>query len=189
MITKQLYIQDDNINGVWTIYIRELTWEESLQIDYNSYSPAIDGNEYSGENELKETVKLCVEGVEAPDGTIQRLEFQLKPEWIEPIYNFYMLNFTLSPAECATLYEQAKNYFKGAAQNQPIDPMIIRVQYMIDKVVSYTNTEFGKLSNKDLEKISLIISAKNDLSDKDDEIPQIDPAEQQEKFDVLGFQF
>lgn len=153
---KTHYIQIDNFN----FHVKELTWKDFLNIELKSYV-SIDGNIFYDKSiEKKLTLDISVLSVNEDKFIFQNTSTDI----IEKLWEEYQQYLHLSLEEIDFLYKSSKNYFSDKnAENFPLHPLILEVDYMTKGIVHYSKSEFENLSTREFETIQLILSTKNEI--------------------------
>jgi hypothetical protein len=88
---------------------------------------------------------------------------KLTQPFVDELWVQYFKYIGLDAKEANIVYNSALKYFKGESQNgYPVLPMIVEVDYMLKGVISMSREEFKKLTNNELEKLQLIMTARAD---------------------------
>jgi hypothetical protein len=148
---------------------RDLTWSEALDIESKAFKVDEDELYFSGEYERREILKKAIIWVydlnnekllKNQNGEIIT---KLTQPFVDELWVQYFKYIGLDAKEANIVYNSALKYFKGESQNgYPVLPMIVEVDYMLKGVISMSRDEFKKLSNNELEKLQLIMTARAD---------------------------
>jgi len=169
-VDKDQYIFKVKINDDIAIFCcRDLSWVEALNIESNAFKVDEDELYFSGEYERREILKKAIVWVydlnnekllENENGEIIT---KLTQPFVDELWVQYFKYIGLDAKEANIVYNSALKYFKGESQNgYPVLPMIVEVDYMLKGVISMSREEFKKLSNNELEKLQLIMTARAD---------------------------
>ena len=144
-------------------------WGESLDIEANAFKIDEDDLYFSGEYERREILKKAIVWVydinnekllKNQNGEIIA---KLTQPFVDELWVQYFKYIGLDAKEANIVYNSALKYFKGESQNgYPVLPMIVEVDYMLKGVISMSREEFKKLTNNELEKLQLIMTARAD---------------------------
>ena len=89
----------------------------------------------------------------------------LSHDFLERVWIQYKDCLHLNNTEVNFIYNSAKRYFDPDNKEvYPIHPIIIEVDYMLKGLVSFSRTEFSKLTMKEFETVQLILAAKNETN-------------------------
>jgi hypothetical protein len=148
---------------------RDLTWSEALDIESKAFKVDEEDLYFSGEYERREILKKAIIWVydlnnekllKNENGEIVT---KLTQPFVDELWVQYFKYIGLDAKEANIIYNSALKYFKGESQNgYPVLPMIVEVDYMLKGVISMSREEFKKLSNNELEKLQLIMTARAD---------------------------
>ena len=169
-IDKDNYIFKVKIeNDIAIFCCRDLYWGESLDIEANAFKIDEDDLYFSGEYERREILKKAIVWVydinnekllKNQNGEIIA---KLTQPFVDELWVQYFKYIGLDAKEANIVYNSALKYFKGESQNgYPVLPMIVEVDYMLKGVISMSREEFKKLTNNELEKLQLIMTARAD---------------------------
>ena len=156
-------------NDIAIFCCRDLYWGESLDIEANAFKIDEDDLYFSGEYERREILKKAIVWVydinnekllKNQNGEIIA---KLTQPFVDELWVQYFKYIGLDAKEANIVYNSALKYFKGESQNgYPVLPMIVEVDYMLKGVISMSREEFKKLTNNELEKLQLIMTARAD---------------------------
>jgi hypothetical protein len=148
---------------------RDLTWGEALDIESKAFKVDEEDLYFSGEYERREILKKAIVWVydfnnekllKNENGEIIT---KLTQPFVDELWVQYFKYIGLDAKEANIIYNSALKYFKGESQNgYPVLPMIVEVDYMLKGVISMSREEFKKMSNNELEKLQLIMTARAD---------------------------
>lgn len=148
---------------------RDLSWVEALNIESNAFKVDEDELYFSGEYERREILKKAIVWVyDLNNEKLLKNEngeiiTKLTQPFVDELWVQYFKYIGLDAKEANIVYNSALKYFKGESQNgYPVLPMIVEVDYMLKGVISMSREEFKKLSNNELEKLQLIMTARAD---------------------------
>lgn len=148
---------------------RDLTWSEALDIEAKAFKVDEDDLYFSGEYERREILKKAIIWVyDLNNEKLLKNEHgeiitKLTQPFVDELWVQYFKYIGLDAKEANIVYNSALKYFKGESQNgYPVLPMIVEVDYMLKGVISMSRDEFRKLSNNELEKLQLIMTARAD---------------------------
>jgi hypothetical protein len=148
---------------------RDLTWSEALDIEAKAFKVDEDDLYFSGEYERREILKKAIIWVyDLNNEKLLKNESgeiitKLTQPFVDELWVQYFKYIGLDAKEANIIYNSALKYFKGESQNgYPVLPMIVEVDYMLKGVISMSREEFKKLSNNELEKLQLIMTARAD---------------------------
>jgi len=148
---------------------RDLTWGEALDIESKAFKVDEDDLYFSGEYERREILKKAIIWVyDLNNEKLLKNESgeiitKLTQPFVDELWVQYFKYIGLDAKEANIIYNSALKYFKGESQNgYPVLPMIVEVDYMLKGVISMSRDEFKKLSNNELEKLQLIMTARAD---------------------------
>ena len=148
---------------------RDLTWSEALDIEAKAFKVDEDDLYFSGEYERREILKKAIIWVyDLNNEKLLKNEYgeiitKLTQPFVDELWVQYFKYIGLDAKEANIVYNSALKYFKGESQNgYPVLPMIVEVDYMLKGVISMSRDEFRKLSNNELEKLQLIMTARAD---------------------------
>ena len=148
---------------------RDLTWSEALDIEAKAFKVDEDDLYFSGEYERREILKKAIIWVyDLNNEKLLKNEngeiiTKLTQPFVDELWVQYFKYIGLDAKEANIIYNSALKYFKGESQNgYPVLPMIVEVDYMLKGVISMSREEFKKLSNNELEKLQLIMTARAD---------------------------
>jgi hypothetical protein len=169
-VDKDHYIFKVKIeNDIAIFCCRDLYWGESLDIEANAFKIDEDDLYFSGEYERREILKKAIVWVydlnnekllKNQNGEIIA---KLTQPFVDELWVQYFKYIGLDAKEANIVYNSALKYFKGESQNgYPVLPMIVEVDYMLKGVISMSREEFKKLTNNELEKLQLIMTARAD---------------------------
>jgi hypothetical protein len=169
-VDKDQYIFKVKINDDIAIFCcRDLSWVEALNIESNAFKVDEDELYFSGEYERREILKKAIVWVyDLNDEKLLKNEngeiiTKLTQPFVDELWVQYFKYIGLDAKEANIVYNSALKYFKGESQNgYPVLPMIVEVDYMLKGVISMSREEFKKLSNNELEKLQLIMTARAD---------------------------
>jgi hypothetical protein len=148
---------------------RDLTWSEALDIESKAFKVDEEDLYFSGEFERREILKKAI--IWVYDFNKEKLLrndngeiiSKLTQPFVDELWVQYFKYIGLDAKEANIIYNSALKYFKGESQNgYPVLPMIVEVDYMLKGVISMSREEFKKLSNNELEKLQLIMTARAD---------------------------
>ena len=169
-VDKDQYIFKVKINDDIAIFCcRDLSWVEALNIESNAFKVDEDELYFSGEYERREILKKAI--VWVYDLSNEKLLRNINGEiitkltqpFVDELWVQYFKYIGLDAKEANIIYNSALKYFKGESQNgYPVLPMIVEVDYMLKGVISMSREEFKNLSNNELEKLQLIMTARAD---------------------------
>ena len=156
-------------NDIAIFCCRDLTWSEALDIEAKAFKVDEDDLYFSGEYERREILKKAIIWVydlnnekllKNQNGEIIA---KLTQPFVDELWVQYFKYIGLDAKEANIVYNSALKYFKGESQNgYPVLPIIVEVDYMLKGVISMSRDEFKKLSNNELEKLQLIMTARAD---------------------------
>lgn len=169
-IDKDQYIFKVKLqNDIAIFCCRDLTWSEALEIESKAFKVDEDDLYFSGEYERREILKKAIVWVydfnnekllKNENGEIIT---KLTQPFVDELWVQYFKYIGLDAKEANIIYNSALKYFKGESQNgYPVLPLIVEVDYMLKGVISMSREEFKKMSNNDLEKLQLIMTARAD---------------------------
>jgi hypothetical protein len=169
-INKDQYIFKVKLEDDIAIFCcRDLTWSEALDIEAKAFKVDEDDLYFSGEYERREILKKAIVWVydlnnekllKNQNGEIIA---KLTQPFVDELWIQYFKYIGLDAKEANIVYNSALKYFKGESQNgYPVLPMIVEVDYMLKGVISMSREEFKKLTNNELEKLQLIMTARAD---------------------------
>ena len=169
-VDKDQYIFKVKINDDIAIFCcRDLSWVEALNIESNAFKVDEDELYFSGEYERREILKKAIVWVyDLNNEKLLKNEngeiiTKLTQPFVDELWVQYFKYIGLDAKEANIIYNSALKYFKGESQNgYPVLPMIVEVDYMLKGVISMSREEFKKLSNNELEKLQLIMTARAD---------------------------
>ena len=148
---------------------RDLTWSEALDIESKAFKVDEEDLYFSGEYERREILKKAIIWVyDLNNEKLLKNEngeiiTKLTQPFVDELWVQYFKYIGLDAKEANIVYNSALKYFKGESQNgYPVLPMIVEVDYMLKGVISMSREEFKKLSNNELEKLQLIMTARAD---------------------------
>ncbi len=148
---------------------RDLTWSEALDIEAKAFKVDEDDLYFSGEYERREILKKAIIWVyDLNNEKLLKNEngeiiTKLTQPFVDELWVQYFKYIGLDAKEANIVYNSALKYFKGESQNgYPVLPMIVEVDYMLKGVISMSREEFKKLTNNELEKLQLIMTARAD---------------------------
>jgi hypothetical protein len=148
---------------------RDLTWGEALSIESQAFKVDEEDIYFSGEYERREILKKAIVWVyDLNNEKVLKNEngeiiTKLTQPFVDELWVQYFKYIGLDAKEANIIYNSALKYFKGESQNgYPVLPMIVEVDYMLKGVISMSREEFKKLSNNELEKLQLIMTARAD---------------------------
>ena len=148
---------------------RDLTWSEALDIEAKAFKVDEDDLYFSGEYERREILKKAIIWVyDLNNEKLLKNEngeiiTKLTQPFVDELWVQYFKYIGLDAKEANIIYNSALKYFKGESQNgYPVLPMIVEVDYMLKGVISMSREEFKNLSNNELEKLQLIMTARAD---------------------------
>jgi hypothetical protein len=156
-------------NDIAIFCCRDLTWSEALDIEAKAFKVDEDDLYFSGEYERREILKKAIVWVyDLNNEKLLKNESgeiitKLAQPFVDELWVQYFKYIGLDAKEANIIYNSALKYFKGESQNgYPVLPMIVEVDYMLKGVISMSREEFKKLSNNELEKLQLIMTARAD---------------------------
>jgi len=169
-IDKDQYIFKVKLEDDIAIFCcRDLTWGEALDIESKAFKIDEDDLYFSGEYERREILKKAIVWVydfnnekllKNENGEIIT---KLTQPFVDELWVQYFKYIGLDAKEANIIYNSALKYFKGESQNgYPVLPLIVEVDYMLKGVISMSREEFKKMSNNELEKLQLIMTARAD---------------------------
>jgi hypothetical protein len=169
-IDKDQYIFKVKLEDDIAIFCcRDLTWGEALDIESKAFKVDEEDLYFSGEYERREILKKAIVWVydfnnekllKNENGEIIT---KLTQPFVDELWVQYFKYIGLDAKEANIIYNSALKYFKGESQNgYPVLPMIVEVDYMLKGVISMSREEFKKMSNNELEKLQLIMTARAD---------------------------
>ena len=169
-VDKDQYIFKVKINDDIAIFCcRDLTWVEALDIESNAFKVDQDELYFSGEYERREILKKAIVWVydlnaeKVLKNENGEIITKLSQPFVDELWVQYFKYIGLDAKEANIIYNSALKYFKGESQNgYPVLPMIVEVDYMLKGVISMSRDEFKKMSNNELEKLQLIMTARAD---------------------------
>lgn len=169
-IDKDQYIFKVKLEDDIAIFCcRDLTWGESLDIESKAFKVDEDDLYFSGEYERREILKKAIVWVyDLNNEKLLKNEngeiiTKLTQPFVDELWVQYFKYIGLDAKEANIIYNSALKYFKGESQNgYPVLPMIVEVDYMLKGVISMSREEFKKMSNNELEKLQLIMTARAD---------------------------
>ena len=169
-INKDQYIFKVKLEDDIAIFCcRDLTWSEALDIEAKAFKVDEDDLYFSGEYERREILKKAIIWVyDLNNEKLLKNEngeiiTKLTQPFVDELWVQYFKYIGLDAKEANIVYNSALKYFKGESQNgYPVLPMIVEVDYMLKGVISMSREEFKKLSNSELEKLQLIMTARED---------------------------
>jgi len=148
---------------------RDLTWGEALDIESKAFKIDEDDLYFSGEYERREILKKAIVWVyDLNNEKLLKNEngeiiTKLTQPFVDELWVQYFKYIGLDAKEANIIYNSALKYFKGESQNgYPVLPMIVEVDYMLKGIISMSREEFKKMSNNELEKLQLIMTARAD---------------------------
>lgn len=169
-LDKDQYIFKVKIEDDIAIFCcRDLTWGEALDIESRAFKVDEEEMYFSGEYERREILKKAIIWVydlvnekllKNNNGDIIT---KVTQPFVDELWVQYFKYIGLDAKEANIVYNSALKYFKGESQNgYPVLPMIVEVDYMLKGIISMSREEFKKLSNNELEKLQLIMTARAD---------------------------
>lgn len=169
-INKDQYIFKVKLEDDIAIFCcRDLTWIEALDIEAKAFKVDEDDLYFSGEYERREILKKAIIWVyDLNNEKLLKNEngeiiTKLTQPFVDELWVQYFKYIGLDAKEANIVYNSALKYFKGESQNgYPVLPMIVEVDYMLKGVISMSREEFKKLTNNELEKLQLIMTARAD---------------------------
>ena len=169
-VDKDHYIFKVKIeNDIAIFCCRDLYWGESLDIEANAFKIDEDDLYFSGEYERREILKKAIVWVydinneKLLKNQNGEMIAKLTQPFVDELWVQYFKYIGLDAKEANIVYNSALKYFKGESQNgYPVLPMIVEVDYMLKGVISMSREEFKKLTNNELEKLQLIMTARAD---------------------------
>jgi hypothetical protein len=169
-INKDQYIFKVKLEDDIAIFCcRDLTWSEALDIEAKAFKVDEDDLYFSGEYERREILKKAIIWVyDLNNEKLLKNEngeiiTKLTQPFVDELWVQYFKYIGLDAKEANIVYNSALKYFKGESQNgYPVLPIIVEVDYMLKGVISMSREEFKKLSNNELEKLQLIMTARAD---------------------------
>lgn len=169
-VDKDQYIFKVKINDDIAIFCcRDLTWEEALNIESSAFKVDEEDLYFSGEYERREILKKAIVWVydlnaeKVLKNENGEIITKITQPFVDELWVQYFKYIGLDAKEANIIYNSALKYFKGESQNgYPVLPMIVEVDYMLKGIISMTRDEFKKLSNNELEKLQLIMTARAD---------------------------
>lgn len=169
-IDKDQYIFKVKLEDDIAIFCcRDLTWSEALDIESKAFKVDEDDIYFSGEYERREILKKAIIWVyDLNNEKLLKNEngeiiTKLTQPFVDELWVKYFKYIGMDAKEANIVYNSALKYFKGESQNgYPVLPMIVEVDYMLKGVISMSRDEFRKLSNNELEKLQLIMTARAD---------------------------
>ena len=169
-INKDQYIFKVKLEDDIAIFCcRDLTWSEALDIEAKAFKVDEDDLYFSGEYERREILKKAIIWVyDLNNEKLLKNEngeiiTKLTQPFVDELWVQYFKYIGLDAKEANIVYNSALKYFKGESQNgYPVLPMIVEVDYMLKGVISMSREEFKKLTNNELEKLQLIMTARAD---------------------------
>jgi len=169
-IDKDQYIFKVKLEDDIAIFCcRDLTWGEALDIESKAFKLDEDDLYFSGEYERREILKKAIVWVyDLNNEKLLKNEngeiiTKLTQPFVDELWVQYFKYIGLDAKEANIIYNSALKYFKGESQNgYPVLPMIVEVDYMLKGVISMSREEFKKMSNNELEKLQLIMTARAD---------------------------
>lgn len=169
-VDKDQYIFKVKINDDIAIFCcRDLTWEEALNIESSAFKVDEEDLYFSGEYERREILKKAIVWVydlnaeKVLKNENGEIITKITQPFVDELWVQYFKYIGLDAKEANIIYNSALKYFKGESQNgYPVLPMIVEVDYMLKGIISMSRDEFKKLSNNELEKLQLIMTARAD---------------------------
>ena len=169
-IDKDQYIFKVKLeNDIAIFCCRDLTWGEALDIESKAFKVDEEDLYFSGEYERREILKKAIIWVyDLNNEKLLKNEngeiiTKLTQPFVDELWVQYFKYIGLDAKEANIIYNSALKYFKGESQNgYPVLPMIVEVDYMLKGVISMSREEFKKMSNNELEKLQLIMTARAD---------------------------
>jgi len=169
-IDKDQYIFKVKLEDDIAIFCcRDLTWGEALDIESRAFKVDEDDLYFSGEYERREILKKAIVWVyDLNNEKLLKNEngeiiTKLTQPFVDELWVQYFKYIGLDAKEANIIYNSALKYFKGESQNgYPVLPMIVEVDYMLKGIISMSREEFKKMSNNELEKLQLIMTARAD---------------------------
>ena len=169
-IDKDQYIFKVKIeNDIAIFCCRDLTWGESLDIESKAFKVDEEELYFSGEYERREILKKAIVWVyDLGNEKLLKNEngeiiTKLTQPFVDELWVQYFKYIGLDAKEANIVYNSALKYFKGESQNgYPVLPLIVEVDYMLKGIISMSREEFKKMSNNELEKLQLIMTARAD---------------------------
>lgn len=169
-VDKDQYIFKVKINDDIAIFCcRDLTWVEALSIESNAFKVDEEELYFSGEFERREILKKAIVWVydlnaeKVLKNENGEIITKLTQPFVDELWVQYFKYIGLDAKEANIVYNSALKYFKGESQNgYPVLPMIVEVDYMLKGIISMSREEFKKLSNNELERLQLIMTARAD---------------------------
>lgn len=149
----------------YEIRLRQLSWQEGLEIDKEAFKQ--DGNRtfFSSEKEKRLILKKALVSIEVDNEVLDYSFEDLSHDFLERVWIQYKDCLHLNNTEINFIYNSAKRYFDPDNKEvYPIHPIIIEVDYMLKGLVSFSRTEFSKLTMKEFETVQLILAAKNETN-------------------------
>ncbi len=169
-VDKGQYEFDVKINDdIAIVCSRDLTWEEALNIESSAFKVDEEDLYFSGEYERREILKKAIVWVydlnaeKVLKNVNGEIITKITQPFVDELWVQYFKYIGLDAKEANIIYNSALKYFKGESQNgYPVLPMIVEVDYMLKGIISMSRDEFKKLSNNELEKLQLIMTARAD---------------------------
>lgn len=169
-VDKDQYIFKVKINEDIAIFCcRDLTWVEALDIESNAFKVDEEELYFSGEFERREILKKAIVWVydlnaeKVLKNENGEIITKISQPFVDELWVQYFKYIGLDAKEANIIYNSALKYFKGESQNgYPVLPMIVEVDYMLKGVISMSREEFKKMTNNELEKLQLIMTARAD---------------------------
>ena len=169
-IDKDQYIFKVKLEDDIAIFCcRDLTWGEALDIESKAFKVDEEDLYFSGEYERREILKKAIVWVyDLNNEKLLKNEngeiiTKLTQPFVDELWVQYFKYIGLDAKEANIIYNSALKYFKGESQNgYPVLPMIVEVDYMLKGIISMSREEFKKMSNNELEKLQLIMTARAD---------------------------
>lgn len=169
-IDKDQYIFKVKLEDDIAIFCcRDLTWGEALDIESKAFKIDEDDLYFSGEYERREILKKAIIWVyDLNNEKLLKNEngeiiTKLTQPFVDELWVQYFKYIGLDAKEANIIYNSALKYFKGESQNgYPVLPLIVEVDYMLKGIISMSREEFKKMSNNELEKLQLIMTARAD---------------------------
>jgi len=169
-VDKDQYIFKVKINDDIAIFCcRDLTWVEALSIESNAFKVDEEELYFSGEFERREILKKAIVWVydlnaeKVLKNENGEIITKLTQPFVDELWVQYFKYIGLDAKEANIVYNSALKDFKGESQNgYPVLPMIVEVDYMLKGIISMSREEFKQLSNNELERLQLIMTARAD---------------------------
>ena len=149
----------------YKIRLRQLTWQEGLEIDKEAFKQNGNSAFFSSEKEKRLILEKALLSIHVGEDLLDYNFEDLSHDFLERVWIQYKDCLHLNNVEINFIYNSAKKYFDPDNKEvYPVHPSIIEVDYMLKGLVSFSRTEFAKLTMKEFETVQLILAAKNETN-------------------------